>query len=285
MQAALFDSVQGNDYLDFSYVGSSFNHQIDIDKLSKELEGANRALRKVIAVSARYNKLELSSKDIAIFVEPFAKGSFKKRVRIIAKHLKKNKDEYGVLINAGLLIVGILTLIKLYSPTEISTMSPQLQAEIGDIVKVELLKDKDFIRDLAAFSIPLTNSDDKLVLTHPSSTEVEIDINDKKKLESITKLEEDVAEYKVEQNLVGRVTRVDLDATVNHIGFKVDDKGATINCTFLSDLSQDSKRNLLGAWVRLEGLVTYKGKEPIKIDITEINEAIPPKQGVLLPKE
>lgn len=284
MQTVLFSSTEENDHLDFHYSGSSFQGRIDIDDLSKELEGLSRALKKVIVVTARHDQSHVSLKDISIVVEPFTEGSFRKKVRVLPKKSIPS-GKVNNYITAGLLLCEIIGLIKSNGVSEITKMSPQLQVRIRDQVKVELLKDPSFLKDVSALSAPLMQLDDKLVLTHSSSTKVELDISDKKMLEAVTMLEDDVSEYKASRILVGRVTRVDLDATINHIGFKVDDKGATINCTFIEDMNQSSKRNLLGAWVRLEGLVTYKGKEPIKIDISAINEAVPPKQGVLLPKD
>jgi predicted RNA-binding protein len=73
------------------------------------------------------------------------------------------------------------------------------------------------------------------------------------------------------EQLSGRITRVDLDASKRHVGFKVDGEGATIDATFTDKPSDEVMNSLLGEWAQIKGTVKYVGGQRNHIDIQEYN--------------
>ncbi|MFA5853792.1 MAG: hypothetical protein WC866_01765 [Patescibacteria group bacterium] len=279
MENPVLGAASQLDYLDFHYLGQSFEGQIEVEKLSRELAGINAALQIALAGMIRHKRTNLAVRDIVFYVEPFEKGSFRKRIKVVIKSVNKNTGIYLVGIGLCGLVLQTITVVKEKSSAEISKMSPALQTQIGDALKVELLRDPNFLKGIAAATYPLTVHDDKLVLSSSATSQLGIGLDEKIKMETLANTNVEETAHEKKEGLVGRISSVDLDATVNHFGFKINNKGATVNCTLLADMSQEKMKDLLGQWVHITGVSTYYGNRLVKIDILDIKMEPAPEQG------
>lgn len=262
----LFNNEEFENYLlDIHYQGPSFDGEMEISQLGTEIQGLDRALKIIIHTLAKHKKLAVKASEIEIYIEGFEKGSFRERVKICVKTVEAYPTT-SVIISG--LLAATMNLIPQLTAKEIQTMSPELKQQIQDEVKISLLSNKDFQRSLAAVMDPLQKNGDKITATTTNKTEVVISHDQK---EEFIKLAEQTDRQPEEEHhpndLDGRITRVDLDATKNHLGFKINDEGVTILCTFKEQLKEEEMTRLLGKWVRISGEITYVDGKIDRIDI------------------
>lgn len=267
----LFGEDQSAGYiLAFRYHGTSFDGQIELGKLAKELDGLSVALRILIDFLSRHGRLPMLARDLVIVVEPFGHGSFLKRIKAVNKHLKEYKATYDTGLLLGTFLMTTLGTVRTFTARQIVEMSPEVQSAIHDAVRVEVLKNADFRRGLASIAEPLVQDDDKLELTTTNNQNLDIDREDKLKLEVLAG-KENVPVIRVqEETLIGRITRVDLDAYNNHLGLKVDGSGMTVKCTLKNEVTQEEMTSFLGKWVTVSGTTTFQDNVRAKIDVTAI---------------
>jgi predicted RNA-binding protein len=275
MTETLFQTEELEDYvLEITYKGSSFDGQMELLSLEKELKGLDTSLQSIINTLSRHKRISFKSNDVLVYVEAFEKGSFRKRIKIVMKTVEKYPANVALV---GVIFAGTFGLISELKSDEIKKMSPELMAKIGDGVKIELLKDSEFLIAARDVVSPLNKEDDQLVIKQADAKEVIINEEDKEGFYKLSGQEDNMSfESENNEELVGKVTRVDLDATKNHIGFKVDNKGTTILCTLVDKISQEDMKNLLGQWLRISGKVTTIDgvKTHIYISIYQIIEPV-----------
>lgn len=283
-EATLFgDKVVSGYFLSFTYDGPSFDGHIDLEKLAKELEGLNTALQIGLSTLVRHKRININLRDVEIYVEPFEKGSFKKKLGIkLRRHTDKNYNQYSLGLQLASVIIGSILLVKDKPAQEIVEMPPQLQQEIRDPATVEMLKNKDFIRGIAATAEPLYEDEDKLLMCTPDDKSVSIDRDSKLKLELLVGKEKEPVVRTVEETLTGRISLVNLDATSNHLGFKVNGAGAKVDSTLLEPPSKEVMKTFLGGWVKITGTTTFRDDVRVHIDILNIELAEPPSQQQLV---
>lgn len=279
MNNSLFPTANIPDYLlNLEYKGSSFAGMMEIGALKTEIAGLEDAIKIATQVLAKYKKVDFGADDLQIFIEAFEKASFRKKVKLIIKGL----DKHPGVISLGMLLMMAFQTIPAYKADKLRDMSPALMAEIGDQVKIELLQNKEFLKSVADVVRPLEQNGDELFCAVPSHGQTTIRYEDRKEftelageVEQLEKAEGDKFEI-----LQGRINRVDLDARVRHIGFKVDREGVSIPATLAENLRNPvDMRDLLGQYVELEGTTTYQGGVRSHISITKYKIV---RQGNLL---
>ncbi len=234
---------------------------MEIGQLRNQLTGLEDAIVIIAQTLARQKRIGFNPNDIQILVEAFERGSFRDRVKVVLKSLK-NLNQYQGAIALGVLLIEIIRMIPSYQAATIKEMSPQTISKIGDQVKIELLKNNDFLKSITNVVHPLGQNGDRLQCTVPSLEPVAIKYEDKKEfleLAGETEVERDMDGDRSEI-LRGRINRVDLDATKRHLGFKVNSEGNSIPAT-LDDRLRASldMRSLLGQWVEINTTTTFKG--------------------------
>ncbi|MDD2758474.1 MAG: hypothetical protein PHD72_03845 [Patescibacteria group bacterium] len=262
MNDTLFPARQFPDYLfDLAYKGPSFNGTMEISALKNEIIGLEDAILIATRILSKHKKINFSPKDVQILIEAFQKGSFKKRVKIVFKSVKSLNDYQGI-INLGVLIVMVFTLVQQKGATELKTLSPQLMTEIGDQVKIELLQNSEFIKSVTNVINPLEQTGDEFTCGVPGNTTTTIKFEDKKQFTALADDAETTQEIDGDhfEILQGWINRVDLDATKRHLGFKVDGEGNSIPATLDEHLRTSiDMHGLLGHWVEINVTTTYRG--------------------------
>src|SRR3989344_3367595 len=282
MKQGLFPQQKPLNYLlDLEYKGPSFEGVMEISALKNQIAGIEDSIKIAARVLARHKKLDFNPSDIQILIEAFEKGSFKDKVIIVLKSLK-SLNHYEGAIGLGILIVTAIQLIPQKHAHEIQEMSPQLVSELGDQVKVELLKDPDFLKSVANIVRPLEDSADKLYCSTGDDNSVTINYSDKKDfLELAGDEEKEVIDDERFETLQGRINRVDLDATVRHIGFKVNSEGGSIPSTLADNLrNPEEMKSLLCQWIEVEGSVSYSKNLRKHISITKYKKIQQPKMDL-----
>lgn len=269
MNDSLFPTVNIPDYLlDLEYKGSSFAGMMEIGALQTEIAGLEDAIKIVAQVLAKYKKIDFGANDLQIFIEAFEKASFRKKVKLIIKGL----DKHPGVISLGMLLMMAFQTIPVYKADKLRDMSPALMAEIGDQVKIELLQNKEFLKSVADVVRPLEQKGDELFCAVPSHGQTTIRYEDRKEFTELAgeiDQSEEVDGDKFEI-LQGRINSVDLDARVRHIGFKVDSGGVSIPATLAENLRNPTDmRVMLGQWIELEGITTYRKGLRSHIGITK----------------
>ncbi|MFA6548293.1 MAG: hypothetical protein WCT11_05180 [Candidatus Magasanikbacteria bacterium] len=261
MHDTLFPIKQSPNYLfDLAYKGPSFDGVMEIGALKNEIAGLEDVITITAQILLKHKKIDFNSKDVQIFIEAFQKGSFKKRVKIVLKAAKSLNDYHGV-INLGVLIVMVLTLVQQKGASELKTLSPKLMSEIGDQVKIELLQNPSFLKSIANVISPLEQEGDEFTCGVPDSNTTTIKFEDKKEFTALANYNEAPKEIDGDrfEVLCGRINRVDLDATKRHLGFKVDGEGNTIPATLDDHLRASvDMHDLLGHWVEINVTTTFK---------------------------
>lgn len=268
MSNTLFPNVNNFEYiLDLEYKGPSFAGMMEISALKTEIGGLEDAIKIITRVLSRNKKIDFTSSDLQIFIEAFEKASFRKRVKLIVRGIEKHQG----IISLGVLLVMILQTIPLYRAEKLKDISAEVVGEIGDQIKVELLRDTEFLKSVANVVCPLSQVGDELFCAVPSSAEVSIKFEDKKEFAQLAgELEpiEEGGDGDRLEILQGRINRVDLDARVRHLGFKVGSEGISIPATLAENLRiQPDMQTMLGQWIELEGVTTYQDGARAHINI------------------
>jgi hypothetical protein len=273
MENSLFPKIEANDYLlDIKYEGTSFNGVMEIDALGRELLGLEICLQRTIEVLKKHKKIDFSLNEVDILVEAFERGSFKKKIKLVFKKGIKGIEGHPATSNivATFLISTIGVLATLHA-SEIKQPSPKTIEKLKDQVKIELIQDKEFTAGLSDFVRPIKSTEDRLIIKDPVQKELVLDYEQKTNiLTASSKEEKDETEKQIFETLKGHITRVDLDADVNHIGFKVEDKGALVLCNLPVNITREQMKDFLDAWVEIHGLVTYYGPERKHVKVETI---------------
>lgn len=263
--------IEKSDFIfKISYEGNSFDGKINLHDLSEELVGFDYCLNSILSLAYKQNILDINPLEYEIIVEPFQKGSFKKIFRLTPKKIEKTLGKYKYSTNAvftvALIFVGVGQIIVAANQNEINSMPQVLSQSSIDKIKLELLTDKEFLKAYSKVVSPLSDSTDSVRLVKPDNTEYSIDYSQKEKFNNFA--DEDFEFItEINETLYGRITRVDLTATKNAVGFKVNDSGITVPCSFLDSINADERKDLLDQWIEISGKTEKKGKERIHITI------------------
>ena len=280
--ASLFDlPLSTGPFLTLRYAGPSFEGRMDLGALARELAGVDAALRTALAALARQKHTTVDPERVRFVVDAFEPHPAVQQLRLLDGDAEQSPEAYGLGIQLAALLTGLLAYVQGRHPIEIANLSPRLQAEIADVVKVELLRDPVFIHGIAAVTAPLTHPHDTLTLTVPGRVPTSLSPADKDSLAWIAEQSREPVLREAAEDLLGKITRVDLDAYNNHLGLKVDGTGDTIKCTLLAALSQGQKASLLGHWVRITGTTSFQDDVRKKIDVTAIALTEPPAQQAI----
>lgn len=276
MKDTLFPKIRLEDFLlDVEYQGPSFLGKMEINHLGREILGMEDCLKIIIQILSKYKKINFNINDVEIFVETFQEGSFRKRIQITLKTLEKYPVTYMAIVT---LFVGVLIAIPQYRADKIREMSPELMTQIKDQIKIELLKDKQFLKSISDIVRPIKNKNDMVIFTKPDREKSTISYEEREEFIKLGGDQEDMVEREISETLRGRITRVDLDAIKNNLGFKVENKGVAIPTSFTQKPELEELGILLGRWIELTGIVTKTGEETKSIRI-ESYQIIPiPKQ-------
>lgn len=263
-----------------SYEGSSFDGRINLDNLAEELSGFAHCLNTILLSARREKAIDINPYDYEFVVEPFKKGSFKKVIKLVTKKIEKHPATTNTALTIALIFVGIGQIIVTAQSNKIQSTAKELSQTTIDKIKLELLTDSEFLKSYSKVVNPLNQSGDKVRLTKPDETEYEIDFSQKS---DFVKLGEDDFEFvtEVQETLVGRVTRVDLTATKNALGFKVNDSGTTIPCSFLDSINSEERKELLDKWIEITGISGKVGEERRHVTIYSYKVIPPHGQGNL----
>lgn len=255
---------------------------IEIEKLAGELTGLNTILKLAVESLYKNGRIPFVTRDIELVIAPFEEGSFRKKVRVVIKHLNKNQGAYTVTIALAAVIINLYGVLRDQPVNKIMEMNSQLQTEIRDKVIIELLSNKELLKSISAPTYPLKSPNDNLIISGPDGDKESFGVDEKIKLDSVAAMAEKEVITNEDETLAGRVTRVDLTATVNALGFKVNDEGLTIKAALLETMTQEEKRELLGQWVEVTGQTTFTNGTRTKIDIKRIKKITSPGQGSFL---
>lgn len=282
MNNSLFPEIPIPDYLlDIKYQGTSFNGVMEIDALGREILGLEVCLQRTIEVLKKHKKIDFSLNDVEIYIEAFEHGSFRKKVKLVFKNGAKTLEKYPATSNVvAVVFVGMVGAFVALKPAEIRELPPNVIESLKDQVKLELIQDKAFIGGLAEVVRPIRTSEDQLIITDSFKKEAVVGYEQKNDIVQLTESgDKDVPDSNVYENLKGHVTRVDLDADINHIGFKVDDKGALVLCTLPSNITRDQMKEFLDKWVQIDGIVTYKNGERKHVKVDHMTLIVKPSQA------
>lgn len=266
MEAKLFTETELEKYLlEIVFHGPSFDGVMEIDALAKEIQGLEDILKSSIHALKRHKKIEYGVNDYVIYVAAFEKSSFKKR--IVA--FNKTTGEFQPLIELSVLLLLLLQTVATYKPDEIKNISPELVSQIRNDVAIELLQDEKFIKSTAAIVQSVQAEGDSCKFVAADKTEFVVTPEVNEKIQQLAEPKEEAVDGEFYEILPGRVSKVDLDASRRHIGFKYNGEGETIDATFEEKPDVEVLKSLLGAQVEIKGTVSYVGGNRRHVDIQE----------------
>jgi hypothetical protein len=274
-------AVPNNFVFQLSYKGPSFEGQISLKDLTEELAGFDYCLNTILSIANREKILDINPYEYEFVVEPFQKGSFKKRIKLVAKTIEKYPASANTILTIALTFVGIGQLIVMLQSNNLQrTLQDNSNTNNIDKIKLELLNDKDFLAAYAKVVIPLSKPTDSLTFVQPNNAEYVISYKDKIKF--IEAAGDNIEfETQISESLEGRITRVDLTATKNALGFKVNDTGSTIPCSFLDSINPEERKKLLDKWIHITGITSKVGGERKHIIIYNYQVIAQTEQGVI----
>lgn len=263
-----------------SYEGPSFDGKIGLHDLAEEIAGFEICLNSILQAARRGKIIDINPYDFEFVVEPFQKGSFKKVIKLVPKQIEKYPATTNAALTIALIFVGIGQVIVSHGSQDVQNLTPALLQSVTDKVKLELLVDKDFLKAYAKIVDPLTQTTDAVKFTQPNNKTFGISYAEKEKFVDLTN---DDLEFITEEpeTLIGRVTRVDLTATKNALGIKVNDSGSTVPCSFLDSIGSGERKDLLDKWIQITGITGRVGEERKHITIYSYELAPQSEQAVL----
>lgn len=245
-----------NHILEIKYVGPSFDGQMEIGSLSDEINGLENALKIIILTLFRNGRINFKLDDITIFVQTLERGSFKHGVKIVWKRFNKNSGGISTIFT---ILSFVLILIKDNGGIKIKEMSSQLISEIGDQVKVELLQDHQFHKAIADIVRPIKDKNDKLIFTtEDQNTPLVVSCEDKEEFLKLTENQQQTTlpDGEYHEVLKGRINLVNIDATKNNIGFKINGIGNTIPTSLPIANDINEMKMLLDQWIEINATST-----------------------------
>lgn len=281
MANSLFPEMELENYLlDISYRGDSFDGFMEIDALGREILGLQVCLQRAVEILKKHKKIDFSLNDIDIYIEAFEHGSFRKKVTLVKKEgniIERNPATSTIIATV---FVGILAVAATIYTSGKKELTPEDIERLHDQVKIELLQDKKFLEGLGEIVRPLRTESDTLSVKDSAQKETIVDYEQKRKIAALSGSEEvDSPETNGYQVLRGHVTRVDLDADINHIGFKIEDKGALVLCSLPPNITRDQMKDFLDQWVQIEGVTTFRGAEIKHVSVDSIKIINKPSQS------
>ncbi len=273
MPSGLFRDSTEDLILEIAYEGPSFDGRIEIGALAREVAGLQYIIESMtIAYSAR-GGLSIKATDLGIFVEPFREGSFKKKIRLVSRHVTRHQAIYNVLGTTVGNFLGVLTIVNTLGGSAVKEMTPATAAAIADQVKVKLLSDSHFLTSLADIVGPVQNPGDQFVTSSTIDGQVkEVKVTNEQKANFIALTDAPVLELQegtLRESLKGQITRVTIDALKNDIGFKIEGQGPTIQASLPvgQEFSLEAMRSFLGQWVKIDAITKFVDSNRAHLDI------------------
>lgn len=282
-------------FLEIKYDGSSFDGVMNIQDLGNELLGIEYCLTKIITSLVKNNN-ELSQDDIEslqILTEGFVNNCFKKKIKFCFDEIEKRP----VLISLLVLAITAYTDTQ-FIQININNTNTALMLKSGQIPKeqyqqikdlsitnnleeiiISNLLDKKYREESAKVVMPLKNDDDNLESSSPVLKNSVI-INNSNKgsflIIGSPQEEENIEEIKI---IKGRINSINLDATKNQIGFKINNEGNEIHCHLSENLNiNDYKSNYLGEWIEITGNILHAENNIKEIEILKLEKIPQPGQ-------
>ncbi|MCF7815880.1 MAG: hypothetical protein K9M10_04105 [Candidatus Pacebacteria bacterium] len=266
MQTKIFTDDEIEKYLfEIVFHGPSFEGVMEIDALAKEIQGLEDILKAGVHSLKKSKRINIGNDDIIIYVAAFEKSSFKKRILIF----NKKTGEYQHLIALSALMITLFQFVSSKEPDDIRQLTPAQIVEIRDEVAVELLQSPAFLKATAAIVQSVSTEGDMCKFTAPDKKEITITPEISRKMQELAVPAEEVEDGEFYEIIPGRISKVDLDASKRHIGFKYNGEGDTIDATFEEKPDSEVLKSLLGAWVEVRGNVSYVGANRKHITIKE----------------
>ena len=241
--------------------------------LAKNASGAIIGMRDCIEQSLELLKL----KNYEIVVLPFKPGSHK------ILFAARNKITGALVTTAAIIkiINGGFDLINNFGAFTVYNDPSTIINSVEDIdAKVlAVCQNQTFIEGARGVIAPLQEANQKVTLS-AEGNKLEITCESQKKffenLQEEKSSEEDEIIRKGE--VYGKIVKIDIDASIRQIDFKVYGEGERIQGTLSDDLNVDDYISYLGKYVEISGLITTIGDKTEKMEISSIIESEPPDE-------
>ncbi len=299
MKNSLFPDLEilpENLFLDLKYDGDSFKGVMEIRSLGQELLSLEYCLQSIIKKLKKKKAFKgLKESDFEIVVEGLINNCFRKKIVFYLDEIENRPQLVSLIKWAVGSLGGVIFTVSgvpqdLISKIDSKNIPTEIIQEIKDDVTRDLITNAEFRKNLSQIvGIPLKKENDTLNISSPMFAEEQQNLfinkdNKKNFLEIAGSSEKKVEkiEKKVYDKISGRINAIDLDATKNKVGFKVDNEGNEIKCSLREGLEVDDLKDYLGSWVEIDGWITYNEELVNTIEIHELKEIKLPKQVSLI---
>lgn len=283
-------------FLEIKYDGPSFNGVMNIQDLGNELLGVEYCLTKIIKDLIK-DSSELNQDDInslQILTEGFVNNCFKKKIKFFFDEIENRPVLIGnltrILITTILSYTATQTIQINLNPNDTKSMLKYTKIPIEQYQQIKTLPipdnakkiiasnllDKKYREESAKIIMPLKNDNDSLESSSPSLREPVVINKGNKDGFFVIELNDEINELEIEhiQTIDGRINSINLDATKNKIGFKINNEGNEIHCHLSEELDiNDYKNGYLGEWVKITGNVSQVGENIKEIEILKLEKA------------
>lgn len=282
-------------FLEIKYDGPSFDGAMNIQDLGNELLGVEYCLTKIIKdLIQGSNELNQDINSLQILTEGFVNNCFKKKIKFFLESLSNNLDSNRVIVS----IIKSAIDVYLHSQTiqsginKIDTKSmlesSQIPVEqyqqirhlpIPDNAKKVIennILNKKYREESLKTILPIKDDADTLQSSSPILNKNVVINKENKDGFFVTGLNDKIEELEIEEtrDIEGRINSINLDATKNQIGFKVNNEGNEIHCHLPENLNiNDYKTGYLGEWVKINGKVSCSGEAIKEIEILKLEKA------------
>ncbi len=283
-------------FLDIKYDGPSFDGVMNIKDLGNELLGVEYCLTKIIKdLIQSSNELNQSDIDsLQILTEGFVNNCFKKKIKFFLESLNDNLVSRPIIksiIKSGIdvylysqTIQSDINKVDTKSMLESSQIPEEQYRQIRNLPIPDNAKkviennilDKKYREESLKIILPIKDDKDTLQSSSPILNKNVVINKENKGGFFVTGLNDEIDGSEIEENrnIEGRISSINLDATKNQIGFKVNDQGNKIDCHLPENLDiNDYKAGYLGEWVKINGKVSYSGETIKEIEILKLEKA------------
>ncbi len=246
-----------------SLKGPTFSKgEIEIGKLSRELEALEKIVKKNIAILIATGKLDSSFKDIEILIQ-IEKGSIIQSLRVVF-----NKK---FLAGAGTMV--LLTVPELIAETYSHFLNnKEISKESSYAAELKIIEtDAEYKKHLANLICPVNQSEDMFVIEDNHGT---INIITQPQKEEIIKnlapapVDPLAKNGDYEETLTGVVRKLDLDANAgNYFGFTIDNGPAKVPTRMRGEFNLTDIKDIIDAHLLVNAVVKYKDDDIVHIEI------------------
>jgi len=257
------EKLSHEDYLIIKYEGPSFENRMELHSFIRQINSVEKFLKESISQLNKNHKIKDDPNELKYYIE-IRPGSFETIFLI----LFSNPIIVNILSNLFIgyfkyLTRGIIGNAKYKKEIKNLSENKGIRKATRDIIN-PCVTDSDRTTIVQG---DLKQTNNFFVIEKTQQEEIK---------KNLIKIEQDLPSKEFEQELIGKILRIDASRTEDHLdksklGFVIDELNTPIEAHFNKDVSEEEIRSILFKRIKIDAIVYYKGVDRVKILINDYN--------------